>query len=108
MGSLYDKKGNDVLDEWLINYGKKQSSNVWMQSLSNKMDKILQKLENIEMRMNEKNRNGIKAWLKRIGLMQYFDVFIENGFDTMSTLILLQQTDLNGMGINKIGHRLKL
>ena len=113
--NLYDEKGNDIKDEWLRYHGNRQVSSVEMQSLSNKMDRILQKLDEIAKRMNEKEKynmgaktKGLREWLKEIGIMQYFDAFVANGFDQMSAIALIEQEDLNEIGIIKIGHQLKM
>merc|ERR1712228_739278 len=126
--NLYDKQGNDVTDEWMqhrslpnSNNAMKQSSKISMESLSFKMDQILSKLNSIEIKMNKNgyseqkvdyNDNqldakkiALKAWLNKIGLVQYFNVFIENGVDDISIIALLKEKDLTEMGIGKIGHQ---
>lgn len=36
----------------------------------------------------------IEPFLERLGLLQYYEVFTEEGFDTWETLLDIQETDL--------------
>ncbi|KAK5049556.1 hypothetical protein LTR84_004485 [Exophiala bonariae] len=49
----------------------------------------------------------IAPYLERLGLEQYFDAFIGEGFDTWETLLDIQETDFDVLNI-KLGHRRKL
>eukprot|EP01084_Bolivina_argentea_P038399 70984_1 len=52
------------------------------------------------------HQNALKMWLNNIGLIEYFDIFIENGFnDGTAELLDLTNQDLKDMGINKVRHR---
>jgi hypothetical protein len=42
--------------------------------------------------------------LGRLGLEQYLDVLIGEGFETWDTLLDIQETDFEALGI-KLGHR---
>ncbi|RMZ89107.1 hypothetical protein DV736_g3668, partial [Chaetothyriales sp. CBS 134916] len=46
-------------------------------------------------------------YLERLGLEQYLDVFIGEGFDTLETLLDIQETDFDALNV-KLGHRRKL
>eukprot|EP01084_Bolivina_argentea_P066290 120832_1 len=53
--------------------------------------------------------NALQMWLTSIGLMEYFDIFIQQGFgEQMSTLSALTDHDLEKMGINKLAHRKRI
>merc|ERR1712228_105475 len=55
------------------------------------------------------DKNALLLWLKSIGLMEYLDLFIEQGFDTqMSTLSSLTDDDLISIGIEKCAHRKRI
>ena len=51
-----------------------------------------------------------KYWLKTdVGLYQeYYQLFIKNGIDSLSTIKLLKEKELKEIGIDIIGHRVKL
>ena len=48
----------------------------------------------------------LEDWLESLNLKdQYFDVFKDEGFDTMESIILLEAEDLKEMGVTKLAHR---
>ncbi|KEF62769.1 uncharacterized protein A1O9_00742 [Exophiala aquamarina CBS 119918] len=49
----------------------------------------------------------IAPYLERLGLEQYFDAFIGEGFDTWETVLDIQETDFDALNV-KLGHRRKL
>ncbi len=51
--------------------------------------------------------NDVRAWLRAIANWgdEYATVFIQNGFDTMSSVVTLTEADLEQMQILKPGHR---
>ena len=54
-------------------------------------------------------RNRLKAWLEIVvGLGQYYDVFLKNGIEDLSTASLLTMETIKSIGIEKIGHQMKL
>merc|ERR1712228_673622 len=55
------------------------------------------------------NRNEVKEWLSTKCLLpQYYDLFIENGIEDLSVIQLLAESDILDLGINKLGHKLKI
>lgn len=57
----------------------------------------------------DKEQEELKKWLtKTVKLPQYFDTFISNAVDDLDTASLLTTTALEKMGINLIGHQLKI
>lgn len=49
---------------------------------------------------------ALRLWLNNCGLPQYYDLFVEHGFDEqMATIITLNDLDLQNMGIGKLSHR---
>lgn len=51
---------------------------------------------------------SVKNWLIDISLSFYAKNFYENGFDNMDSVCLLDDKTLKVIGIDKIGHRMKI
>eukprot|EP01083_Nonionella_stella_P191648 709188_1 len=62
--------------------------------------------ENIE-KLNKKQKE-FKEWICELGLGEYYNLFIENGFDDIEVVKLLNDNDLKELGINKKGSRMKI
>lgn len=50
----------------------------------------------------------MRAWLGALKLPQYEEVFLSNGYDDPSALALLEESDLDVLGITLPGHRKRL
>ena len=49
---------------------------------------------------------ALRMWLNNIGMVQYYDIFIEHGFgEAISALQTINDGDLTMMGITKLAHR---
>ena len=49
---------------------------------------------------------ALRMWLNNIGMVQYYDTFIQHGFgDAISALQTINDGDLTMMGISKLAHR---
>eukprot|EP01084_Bolivina_argentea_P018105 33758_1 len=154
---IYDKKGKDITYEYLKNDEMKQQSvdsiqmnNALLASLSSRMDEMTnlmttlqQKVNDIELRLNEEQKNDdkidkvmimkelnlikqnmkvlsknnninpeqqrLKAWLQNtVKLPQYYDLFLQNGIDELSVVALIDKETLKEMGIDTIGHQIKI
>eukprot|EP01083_Nonionella_stella_P150425 479173_1 len=46
----------------------------------------------------------VRDWLNEIGKSEYYDVFIQNGYDAMNAVKVLKKNHLKQMGITKLGH----
>jgi len=57
--------------------------------------------------LNDKQQE-LQDWLKQKHLNEYFDNFISNGFDDLDTLKLITNKELTAIGIDKIGHKMKI
>ena len=54
-------------------------------------------------------QQAFKSWLcDEMELCQYYDLFVENGFDDVAVIRLLGDEDLKELGIDKKGSRMKL
>lgn len=49
----------------------------------------------------------LESTFGELGLAQYLDAFVDNGFDTWDTILDIQESDLDALGV-KLGHRRKL
>ena len=57
----------------------------------------------------ENNGSELREWIEnKVKLPQYLDLLIENGFEDLETLQDITMEHLREMGIDKIGHRIKL
>ena len=57
----------------------------------------------------DQKKQKLKLWLKdKVGLPQYFDIFLKNGIDELSTAVLLDKITLKEIGIDKIGHQMRI
>ena len=45
------------------------------------------------------SQNVIISWLKFLGVEQYSDTFIDNGYDDLETVKLIQRNDLEAIGV---------
>ena len=53
------------------------------------------------------NVEGVKLWLKdTVKLERYFDMFMKNGVDRLSVVVLLDKDSLKEIGVDQIGHQL--
>lgn len=78
------------------------------------LEKVIGILHNKKSRTsitNSKNPHltQFEDWLvNTMYLGQYYDIFVDNGFDAMISVCELKDRDLINMGINKKGHRIKI
>ncbi|KAL7950813.1 hypothetical protein V8C42DRAFT_131425 [Trichoderma barbatum] len=54
-------------------------------------------------RMNQE----LEVIFRELGISQYLDTFVEQGFDTWDTILDIQESDLDALGV-KLGHRRRL
>ena len=53
-------------------------------------------------------REQFKAWFNNNGISKYYQIFIENGIESMDVMKLVTERELNLMGITKLGHKLMI
>ncbi|KAB5580526.1 hypothetical protein GE09DRAFT_1167989 [Coniochaeta sp. 2T2.1] len=51
--------------------------------------------------------NQLEAIFGELGISQYLDIFVDQGFDTWETILDITESDLDALGV-KLGHRRKL
>ena len=60
-----------------------------------------------EKELTDKER--VQKWLEeRVKLPQYYELFINQGFEDLDSIRDITKEDLNQMGIDKIGHQRKI
>ena len=147
---MFDKDDNDVTDRYadqdeqkskVESPSKLDSSIAQIQQLNARMDGIQQKMESMEAKMNEEEKNDdaaiknlvkemklmkqqidklsshnispeqqkLKSWLEaEVKLPQYYQAFVKNGIDEISVVAMLEQSNLKDIGIEVIGHQMKI
>jgi len=63
--------------------------------------------EKVEKEESPKNE-VVWNWLDQIGLSQYYDTVINEGYESLTDLQSITEKDLDGMGINKQMHKKKI
>ena len=59
--------------------------------------------------MDKEKEEEVKRWLNNLKLEQYTQIFFDEGYEDMDTIINgITENDLLEMGINKRGHRKKI
>ncbi len=101
------EKTHNVLNELkkqIIELNKCQSYN------ENEINKIWNTINQKNMCNNTETvrYDAIKKWLHELKLLQYYKIFIENGYDDVDCIKDMNDNDLKIIGINKMGHRKKI
>eukprot|EP01083_Nonionella_stella_P012139 34458_1 len=77
-------------------------------NILNQMKTMKQEIMSLKQNMNSKD-DKLKQWLAvDVGLAQYYDVFIENGVESLEIAKLITMETLKEMGIQKVGHRMQI
>ena len=59
-----------------------------------------------KMKVEGLTLDPVWTWLKeKVELPEYYNIFIENGFDSMKIISDIDKEDLKEIGINKRGHQ---
>eukprot|EP01084_Bolivina_argentea_P021003 39007_1 len=102
-----------IFEESKNNDSDANITNITSELLSLKQE--MQKMKIIMSNMQNQNKphtseaEKLRAWLKdTVKLEQYFDMFIENGFDNLEAIKMVTMDVLNMIGIDKIGHKMTL
>eukprot|EP01083_Nonionella_stella_P071902 193462_1 len=83
----------------------------------NRYDNVMKEIQAIRSQMNTVSHHAninpeqqkLKQWLESdVRLPQYYNVFVENGIEDLTTAALLTMETLKAMGIDKIGHQMKV
>ena len=79
------------------------------------MDAMIKSKEDDSPKKLKKNEaenvkeKAMKRWMRDIvGLPQYIDLLIGNGMDNLDIIKYITGQNLEGIGIDKVGHRIKI
>ena len=118
-----DQGDKYVLDEW---DGVMHKEDEPIQEVNNKLEalkkdiiemkKMINGITNCNMTMpmdikinQNMNDDAVFRWLMDIvTLPQYYDTFMENGFDDMKFITNMKNEDLQEIGVDKLGHRKRI
>eukprot|EP01084_Bolivina_argentea_P157750 274880_1 len=84
---------------------------------SDRIDKLVKEMKTIKQTMSKLSLNNyinpeqqkLKSWLEnKVKLPQYYDVFLNNGIDELSVVAMIDKNTLKDMGIDTIGHQVKI
>jgi len=53
------------------------------------------------------NQANLKAWARKYDLEAEIVILIENGFDTLQSVVAIDEKDLDTMGLTKVGTKKK-
>eukprot|EP01083_Nonionella_stella_P123907 373706_1 len=86
------------------------------EDVDDKLNKMMNEIKLIKQTVNALSANNmnpkqkkVKSWLEnQVALPQYFDIFMKNGIDELSLVALLDKATLKDIGIDVIGHQMKI
>ena len=84
--AFYDRYNINDLTPWLIDY----IEDTTIETIRDKRIKFIQ------------------SWLEKLGVEEYLNHFIGNGYDRMEVILEMDETELRQIGIFKMGHRVLL
>eukprot|EP01083_Nonionella_stella_P123908 373707_1 len=80
-----------------------------LNKMMNEMKRIKQTMNTLSASNNmDPEQQKVKSWLEKVRLPQYFDNFMNNGIDELSVVALLDKATLKDIGIDVIGHQMKI
>jgi len=53
------------------------------------------------------SKENINVWARKYELTEFTQIFFDNGFDTLASLMNINDSDLLALGISKVGSRKK-
>ena len=62
----------------------------------------------MQAKKNEKLDDLRRWFVEELSLPQYFDIFVEEGFDDLESVRYITMDDLDAIGISKLGHKKKV
>merc|ERR1719295_1303170 len=82
-------------------------------NLQQQIDEIKETLKRMTVKMSVNEEDTEEAVFKKwvvdtLKYPEYYELFIENGVETLNVAKLLTKSELKAIGINKIGHQLKI
>jgi len=82
-------------------------------NLQQQIDEMKETLKRMTVKMSVNEENTEEAVFKKwvvdtLKYPEYYELFIENGVETLNVAKLLTKSELKAIGINKIGHQLQI
>ena len=79
-----------------------------VEEMKRNMDVLMEEKVEKDGRRDGK-REEMKKWMRDVvGLPEYVDLLVENGMDDLDVIKHLTANDLQGIGIDKVGHKIKI
>ena len=96
--------------ELKVNEEKKVNNDDRIDQIIKEMQSMKQNIAQLSPNINSNpEQQKLKSWLENnVKLPQYYETFVENGIDDLDTVKLLTMETIKGMGIDKIGHQMKI
>ena len=119
--NAYDYDNNDNINDNDSKYNEPslKEINSKMNLLENEMNSlkklvmkeindIKKQLNKTDKNMNHNDNNPVLLFLKSIKLSEYYDDFMEQGFDSLDDIEMITRDDLKNMNIIKIAHQRRI
>eukprot|EP01084_Bolivina_argentea_P000073 139_1 len=103
--AYFDIKGS--IPQWFQKLGLNSIGSNYAKQFK---ESCLDKMKSLKQRRKKKQREQLESWLTdTVGLPEYIDIFIQNGFEDLAYLKYdLCEQDLCSIGIKLLGHQLKI
>eukprot|EP01083_Nonionella_stella_P216357 777828_1 len=101
----------------IINIESRLNEEQKNEDTDDRFDKMMNEMKRMKQIMNTLSANTnlnaeqqkVKSWLEnKVKLPRYFDNFMNNGIDELSVVALLDKATLKDIGIDVIGHQMKI
>eukprot|EP01084_Bolivina_argentea_P133447 235512_1 len=83
-----------------------------LSDIKKEMEMMKQNIQNLMDRNNSpkpEKENAVNVWLRDVvKLPEYIDLFMQNGMDDMTVIEDITMNELNQIGIDKLGHKMRI
>ena len=101
------KQLNDI--KIIITEEKKDTDNKELKEQMQILQQSVNKLMNQSSKSENKPESDVVKWLRNtVKLPQYISLFNDNGFDNLDYLLEVKPNDLEMLGVELMGHRMKI
>lgn len=116
---MVDLEGNRAHGPWSKELSPSEEEKEGEMVILGKVEAMMRRMNMMEQRMQRMNGAGgpgpaqdaeqLRAWLvDKVRLPEYYDHFTSNGIDDLATAALLTADSLLQIGVDKIGHQMKI
>ena len=110
--NLHGLDVNDKIEKRFLSMEDKfDSLKATLESVTSRISELSEDMTRLQERqgIQKKEESKLKKWMENeVKLPQYVDLLMENGFEDMESMRDITMEHLREIGIDKIGHRLKL